>query len=195
MATNNPPRFVPTLTEAAPSVTPTSIEDSSYFYGKDAEDSMLDLDLSDLDAPVSQIEKVSPLGAYQGSRVIDPRAVSQTPVSATVQQTQIPAGLQSRPASIPSAADPVARVTPRSAQTAVQSTPVDKEPQGGVLPPDWQQQLRASVQQIVRQELQQQMPFLLLQWSKQIEDKLTPHLHKQLINTIQNWQKQSGNRS
>lgn len=195
MATNNPPRFVPTLTEAAPSVTPTSIEDSSYFYGKDAEDSMLDLDLSDLDAPVSQIEKVSPLGAYQGSRVIDPRAVSQTPVSATAQQTQTPAGLQSRPASIPPAAAPVARVTTRPAQTAVRSTPVDREPQGGVLPPDWQQQLRASVQQIVRQELQQQMPFLLLQWSKQIEDKLTPHLHKQLINTIQNWQKQSGNRS
>lgn len=195
MATNNPPRFVPTLTEAAPSVTPTSIEDSSYFYGKDAEDSMLDLDLSDLDAPVSQIEKVSPLGAYQGSRIIDPRAVSQTPVSATAQQTQTPAGPQSRPASIPPAAAPVARVTPRPAQTAARPTSVDKEPQGGVLPPDWQQQLQASVQQIVRQELQQQMPFLLLQWSKQIEDKLTPHLHKQLINTIQNWQKQSGNRS
>ena len=42
---------------------------------------MLDLDLDDLEAPVSRIEQVSPLGAYQGSRVVNPQAVSHEPVA------------------------------------------------------------------------------------------------------------------
>jgi hypothetical protein len=40
----------------------------------------------------------------------------------------------------------------------------------------------------VRQELQQQLPFLLLQWSKQIEDKVTPQIQQQLTKMLQSWQ-------
>ncbi|MDO4794409.1 MAG: hypothetical protein Q4A28_00500 [Brachymonas sp.] len=133
----------------------TAVEDPSYFEKRDPVDSMLDLDLSDLEAPVSRIEHVSPLGAYQGgSRVRNPQAVNHAPVAASAK---------------PAAAAP---------SCSLQS----------MLPADWQNQMQALVQQAIRQELQQQMPFLLLQWSKQIEDKLTPHIHQQLVKLMQNWQ-------
>ena len=56
MAADNPPRFVPTLTETANNIAPsTAFEDTAYFEQRDPVDSMLDLDLSDLEAPVSRI--------------------------------------------------------------------------------------------------------------------------------------------
>ena len=82
MATSSPPRFVPTLTETAHSVSPqTTVEDNSYFERRDPVDSMLDLDLTDLETPVSRIEQVSPLGAYQGTRVRNPQAINHAPVA------------------------------------------------------------------------------------------------------------------
>lgn len=170
MATSNPPRFVPTLTETAHSVSPkTTVEDASYFEKRDPVDSMLDLDLSDLEAPVSRIEHVSPLGAYQqgNGRVRNPQAVNHAPVAHTAAQVQA------------NAATPSAYTRPvAAAPSTLQS----------MLPSDWQNQMQALVQQAVRQELQQQMPFLLLQWSKQIEDKLTPHIHQQLVKLVHDWQ-------
>lgn len=167
MATSSPPRFVPTLTETAHSVSPkTTVEDASYFEKRDPVDSMLDLDLSDLEAPISRIEHVSPLGAYQGSgRVRNPQAVNHEPVAhAGVQHSSTPM--------------PSAYTQPAATPSTLQS----------MLPADWQNQMQALVQQAVRQELQQQMPFLLLQWSKQIEDKLTPHIHQQLVKLVHDWQ-------
>lgn len=167
MATSSPPRFVPTLTETAHSVSPkTTVEDASYFEKRDPVDSMLDLDLSDLEAPISRIEHVSPLGAYQGSgRVRNPQAVNHEPVAHTSAQHS-------------STPMPSAYSKPAAAPSTLQS----------MLPADWQNQMQALVQQAVRQELQQQMPFLLLQWSKQIEDKLTPHIHQQLVKLVHDWQ-------
>ena len=165
MATNSPPRFVPTLTETANGIAPkTTVEDVSYFEQRDPGDSMLDLDLDDLEAPISRIERVSPLGAYQGSRVVNPQAVSRAPVA---------------PAAVT-----------YSTATAVPQPKAPPPPQS-MLPADWQSQMQALVHQAVRQELQQQMPFLLLQWSKQIEDKLTPHIHQQLVKLVQGWQASS----
>ncbi len=170
MATNNPPRFVPTLTETAPSAVPTTtIEDRSYFEKKPAADSTLDLDLNDLETPTSRIEQISPLGAYQGSRVVNPQAVSRSPVS------------------------PVNTTYSTTATRAAQPAPAPKPTLQSMLPADWQNQMQALVQQTVRQELQHQMPFLLLQWSKQIEDKLTPHIHQKLIKLIHDWQTPSSN--
>ena len=60
--------------------------------------------------------------------------------------------------------------------------------QQSMLPPDWQAQLQQTLRQAVRQELQQQLPFLLLQWSKQIEDKVTPQIQQQLTKMLQSWQ-------
>ena len=161
MATSSPPRFVPTLTETAHSVSPqTTVEDNSYFERRDPVDSMLDLDLTDLETPVSRIEQVSPLGAYQGTRVRNPQAINHAPVA------------------------PHSPAAPVHAQSQAVAT----QPPQSVLPANWQNQIQALVQQSVRQELQQQMPFLLLQWSKQIEDKLTPHIHQQLVKLVQNWQ-------
>lgn len=179
MAADNPPRFVPTLTETANNLTPsTAVEDTSYFEQRDPVDSMLDLDLSDLETPVSRIEQVSPLGAYQGNRVVNPQAVNHDPVvpwsSPVARPVAAPPGVPVRPAAPAAAAIPHKPATLQS-----------------ILPGDWNNQLRAAVQQAVRQELQQQMPFLLLQWSKQIEDKLTPHVHQQLVNMVQEWQQAS----
>ena len=168
MATNSPPRFVPTLTETAQNTVPTTtIEDRSYFEKKPATDSMLDLDLSDLENPISHIEQMSPLGAYQGSRVVNPQAVNRAPVS------------------------PVH--TAQAVAAAAYVKPVQKPSLQSLLPADWQNQMQALVQQTVRQELQHQMPFLLLQWSKQIEDKLTPHIHQKLVKLIHDWQAPSSN--
>ena len=188
MATNNPPRFVPTLTETAPTVAPsTAVEDLDYFERKDPVDSMLDLDLSDLDAPVTRIEKVSPLGAYQGSHVVNPQAVSHVPVvpMAPSVHRHTAAAPVVPPRPIP-AAQAQAAAPAQAAATAAPPKPVQPPP--SPLPADWQNQLQVAVQQAVRQELQQQMPFLLLQWSKQIDDKLTPHLHQQLVKLVQAWQ-------
>ena len=57
-----------------------------------------------------------------------------------------------------------------------------------ILPRDWQAQQHQTLRQAVRQELQQQLPFLLLQWSKQIEDKVTPQIQQQLTKMLQSWQ-------
>ncbi len=170
MATNSPPRFVPTLTETANSVSPhTAVEDASYFEKRDPVDSMLDLDLSDLETPTSRIEQVSPLGAYQGNSVVNPQAISRSPVS------------------------PVNTTYSTTTTRAAQPAPAPKPTLQSMLPADWQNQMQALVQQTVRQELQHQMPFLLLQWSKQIEDKLTPHIHQKLIKLIHDWQTPSSN--
>lgn len=174
MATSSPPRFVPTLTETAHSVSPqTTVEDVSYFEKRDPGDSMLDLDLSDLETPISRIEHVSPLGAYQGGggRVRNPQAVNHVPVAHTAGTTHS------------NAPTPSAYIRPPAATAAAPTSTLQS-----LLPADWQNQMQALVQQAVRQELQQQMPFLLLQWSKQIEDKLTPHIHQQLVKLVHNWQ-------
>lgn len=167
MATSSPPRFVPTLTETAHSVSPkTAVEDTSYFEKREPAESMLDLDLNDHEAPISRIEHVSPLGAYQGSGCVhNPQAVSHTPVAHAPAHSSTP---------MPSAYTQPAAAAPSTLQS--------------MLPVDWQNQMRALVQQAVRQELQQQMPFLLLQWSKQIEDRLTPHIHQQLVKLVHDWQ-------
>ena len=68
---------------------------------------------------------------------------------------------------------------------AVAATGTEQQP---ALPPDWQAQLQHTLRQAVRQELQQQLPFLLLQWSKQIEDKVTPQIQRQLVKMLQGWQ-------
>ena len=132
--TTNPPRFVPTLTETvSDSALPTQSEDLSYLETRDAPDSMLDLNLDDLDQDETEmptrIEHVSPLGAHQ-----------------------------------------------------------KEGGAGAALPLDWQDQLQQTLRQAVRQELQQQLPFLLLQWSKQIEDKVTPQIQRQLVKMLQAWQ-------
>lgn len=134
--TTNPPRFVPTLTETvSDSALPTQIEDLSYLETRDAPDSMLDLNLDDLDQDQNldetptRIEHISPLGAHQ-----------------------------------------------------------KEGGAGAALPLDWQDQLQQTLRQAVRQELQQQLPFLLLQWSKQIEDKVTPQIQRQLVKMLQAWQ-------
>ena len=183
MAADNPPRFVPTLTETANNITPsTAVEDTAYFEQRDPVDSMLDLDLSDLEAPVSRIEQVSPLGAYQGNRVVNPQAVNRDPVVPKLSPIV-------RPAAAPP--DVPVRAAPVFASPAAAADPQKPASLQSMLPGDWSNQLRAVVQQAVRQELQQQMPFLLLQWSKQIEDKLTPHIHQQLVNMVQEWQRAS----
>lgn len=179
MAADNPPRFVPTLTETANDLTSsTVVEDTAYFEQRGPVDSMLDLDLSVLESPVSRIEQASPLGAYQGNRVVNPQAVNHDPVahwsSSVARPVAAPPGVPVRPVAPAAAAVPH---KPASLQS--------------MLPGDWNNQLRAAVQQAVRQELQQQMPFLLLQWSKQIEDKLTPHIHQQLVKMVQEWQQAS----
>lgn len=179
MATSSPPRFVPTLTETAHSVSPqTTVEDTSYFEKRDPVDSMLDLDLSDLEAPISRIEHVSPLGAYQqgSGRVRNPQAVNHAPVAHTAAHAHSPHSHSHANTATPSA------YTTRPAVAAPTAT------LQSMLPADWQNQMQALVQQAVRQELQQQMPFLLLQWSKQIEDKLTPHIHQQLVKLVHDWQ-------
>lgn len=237
---SNPPRFVPTLTETAPSLTPsTEVEDHDYFEKRDAPDSMLDFDLDDLDGPISRIEQVSPLGDYQGEQTLDSAAVNNIPVFSkpavkrpvaappvvsikpkpAAQPT--PAQQPPKPAAQPTPAQqPAARVTPPAftasaqQQTEAASSPTVSAPASATplrttttlrpaapaaaettptakptLPADWAEQLQQTIQQVVRQELQQQMPFLLLQWSKQIEDKLSPQIHQKLAKKIEIWMK------
>lgn len=225
---SNPPRFVPTLTETAPSLTPsTEVEDHDYFERKeDAPDSMLDFDLDDLDGPISRIEQVSPLGDYQGEQTLDSAAVSNIPVfSKPVVKRPVAAppvvSIKPKPAAQPTPAQqPAARVTPPAftasaqQQTEAASSPTVSAPASATplrttttlrpaapaaaettptakptLPADWAEQLQQTIQQVVRQELQQQMPFLLLQWSKQIEDKLSPQIHQKLAKKIEIWMK------
>ncbi|MDO5653219.1 MAG: hypothetical protein Q4G39_03850 [Brachymonas sp.] len=198
MSNTIPPRFVPTLTETTPSLTPSTaiIEDTHLgFERQDPSDSLLDLDLNDLDGPVSRIEQVSPLGAYQGGHVVNPLAVNNLPVNvrpAVARPVAAPPVIPPRPA--PAAATPAAPAP----QVAIAPQPPAQRPVAppptptlqAMLPPDWQNQLQQVVHNAVRQELQQQMPFLLLQWSKQIEDKLSPHIHQQLLKLVVGWNNQ-----
>ena len=136
---------------------------------------MLDLDLSDLDGPVSRVSSISPLGEYQSAHTTHPLAASQPPVT-------------SKPAvARPIAPPPSVPVRPAAAAPAPTSAPAQPVTLQSLLPRDWQAQMQQIVQQAVRQELQQQMPFLLLQWSKQIEEKVTPQIQQQLVKTMQSW--------
>lgn len=193
---SNPPRFVPTLTEAVSSLTPTTeVDDHDYFESKDdSPDSMLDFDLDDLDGPISRIEQVSPLGDYQGECVANPAAITNIPV---VSKPMVKRSVAAPP-SVSAQHMPKVDSEPNTLEdhslpprvtATLRPAPVAEKPSKSILPEDWQDQLQQSIKQAVRQELQQQMPFLLLQWSKQIEDKLSPQIHQKLVRKIEIWLK------
>lgn len=227
MSSNNPPRFVPTLTETLINRDLAStVSDDSMYVRSDPGDSMLDLDLSD-ESPV-KLQHVSPLTQYQDINGYQTLASAMHPVAlepVTPQDDALPlaslprvAGAQPVPAAavMPAAspvvspadvpaqirADHVAASHAAATAAPVANTAQPAAPAAGAassqgtrkhalgLPDSWQQQMQEAIQRAVRQELQQQLPFLLLQWSRQIEEKVTPQVQIHIIKLMQSWYKQ-----
>ncbi len=190
MTQTNPPRFVPTLTETLTdgNIPSTVSDDSRYLQQRRLQepDSMLDLDLGELETSGPKVAHVPPLSEYQRTTVSaaphtgGPAARDAGHAAAPVRQGAA-ASVQGRsaladapvPASSAGSAAPMPSAAARAAEAA--------------FPADWQRQLQEHIQRAVRQELQQQLPFMLLQWSQQIEEKLSPQLQAHLVRLIESW--------
>ena len=184
MTQTNPPRFVPTLTETLTdgNIPSTVSDDSRYLQQRRLQepDSMLDLDLGELETSGPKVAHVPPLSEYQRTTVSGaphtggPAALVAGHAAAPVRQGAA-ASVQGRnaladapvPASSAGSAAPMPSAAARAAEAA--------------FPADWQRQLQEHIQRAV------QLPFMLLQWSQQIEEKLSPQLQAHLVRLIESW--------